>query len=95
MNTTASTMENHVPHQPTSGLGDEANYLIKRIGGALSVLDYFSFDTPVTYIAATGKTKRRFTLEELLQGATQESMDELHRLTSFNQEGGPIGRELA
>ncbi|MDP1831811.1 MAG: hypothetical protein Q8K67_07115 [Geothrix sp.] len=95
MNTLVSTVEPRPPYQPTSGFGTEAAFLIERIGGARGVLEYFSVDTSTAYVSISTKKKRRFTLEELLQGATEENMNELHRAIVFNQEGGPVGRELA
>lgn len=94
MNTTASTMETSVPYQPTGGLGNDAAFLVKRISGAQSLLRYFSFD-PEDRAALLPAAIRRFTLAELLSGATEENVGELYRATSFNQEGGPVGRELA
>jgi hypothetical protein len=94
MNTFATTMKTSVPYQPTGGFGNDADFLVKRIKGAGSILRYFSIQ-PEEVTISLPAARRRFTLDELLRGATEESVSELYRATSFNQEGGPVGRELA
>ena len=39
--------------------------------------------------------KRRYSLAELLQGATPENMAQLNAETAWAREGGPTGREIA
>ena len=38
---------------------------------------------------------KRYSLKELLQGATPEAMAELHATTEWAREGMPAGREIA
>ncbi|PWB53746.1 MAG: AbrB family transcriptional regulator [Nitrosomonadales bacterium] len=39
--------------------------------------------------------KRRYSLAELLQGVTQDNMDQLNAETAWAREGAPEGREIA
>lgn len=41
------------------------------------------------------QTRKRYTLAELMQGITPESMEALNAETVWAREGGPVGRELA
>jgi antitoxin ChpS len=48
------------------------------------------------FIARPVKTgRKRYSLEELLRGATPETMAELFEETAAAREGQPVGRELA
>lgn len=40
-------------------------------------------------------SRKRYTLEELLRGVTEEGMAELNADTAWAHEGEPVGRELA
>ena len=51
-------------------------------------------ETGFTAQPVTKPKRRRYTLRELLRGATPETMRQLHEDTAWAREGGPVGREL-
>ncbi len=62
------------------------------VGATLSI----EFDEgAVTLRPIINKTRKRYTLTELLQGVTPEVMDALNADTAWAREGKPDGRELS
>lgn len=51
-------------------------------------------DTGFTAQPVRRPKRRRYTLRELLRGATPETMRQLHEETAWAREGDPVGREL-
>ncbi|MGR9014419.1 MAG: AbrB/MazE/SpoVT family DNA-binding domain-containing protein [Gammaproteobacteria bacterium] len=60
-----------------------------------STLELEVADGAFTVRPAHPSSRKRYTLEELLRGVTEEGMAELNADTAWAREGEPVGRELA
>ncbi len=83
----------------TSGLGHEAVLLRERLDMAAKhrreAADLFDYRLLDRLFSPAKEPRRRYTIAELLEGASEESMSQLNAETAWAREGGPIGQELA
>ncbi|MDO9141877.1 MAG: AbrB/MazE/SpoVT family DNA-binding domain-containing protein [Methylobacter sp.] len=60
-----------------------------------STLELEVVDGAFTVRPTRPSSRKRYTLEELLRGVTEEKMAELNADTAWAHEGKPLGRELS